>query len=169
MAEPNFKTLLEFYKENLTKNGFSPNLVWIFRENVIVHSGKKARYRFYINPMINPITEDKLEKIYNYLKSTNGLIFIYTFIKDIDRTYVTIASDDYDFEDQNGDLKMADCDVLFGYSRFWDFANTSDEIEVVNDINFWNKLKELKFNDIGPFDYFYCFDYFKRHYPGNLS
>ena len=153
---PEFKIAFDFFKTSLVGKGFSNNIHWLFRENILVKTGTKGRYKFILNPDLNKPNEI-VKTIYDKLKDENSEIFFYTFIKGEDCTYATIAGDDYDFEIDEGDLKKEEWGLKFGFSRYFDLAK--DEIEFAEER--WDELKRKEIKNIGPFDYFYLAEYFK--------
>ena len=153
---PEFDIAFDFFQRTLIKKGFSKNIHWLFRENILVKKGGKGRYKFTLNPDLNKPNE-KVKTIHNKLKDENSEIFFYTFIKGEKCTYATIAGDDYDFEIDEGDVKKEEWSLKFGFSGYFDLAE--DEIEFAEEG--WNELKRKETKDIGPFDYFYLAEYFK--------
>ena len=153
---PEFKIAYDFFRRALIEKGFSGNIHWLFRENILVKKGTKLRYKFILNPDLNKPNEN-VKTIYDKLKDGNREIFFYTFIKGEDRTYVTIAGDDYDFEIDEGDLLNEEWNLKFGLSNYFDIKE--DEIEFASEG--WNEMKKKETKDIGPFDYFYLAEYLK--------
>jgi len=154
---PKFDIAIDFFKRILIEKGFSGNVKWLFRENILVKKGDNSRYKFILNPEENKPNE-LVETIYEKLKENNQEIFFYTFIKGNDFTYVTIASDDYDFESEEGDVIRKDWNLKFGFSNYWDFGK--DEIQLLSETDEWTEMKRKETKDIGPFDYFYMAEYF---------
>jgi hypothetical protein len=153
---PEFDIANDFFQRSLIKKGFSGNIHWLFRENILVKKGEKERYKFILNPDLNEPNE-KVKTIYDKLKDSNREIFFYTFIKGQDFTYATIAGEDYDFEIDEGDLIKEEWNLKFGFSSYFDLDE--NEIEFVEEG--WNKMNNKETKDIGPFDYFYLAEYFK--------
>lgn len=151
MKRPEFSEVLDFYKKGLELKGYSTKLAWLFRENIIVQP-ERRKYKFLINPKANS-PNDNIELIYNELRRRNWEIFVYTFITLEEQTYVTIAGDDYDFEESEGDIDVNNWGIKFG---FGDPINTEKaEIEFVTSTTHWKKLMKKESSSIGPFDYFY--------------
>jgi len=121
---PEFDIAFDFFQRTLIKKGFSKNIHWLFRENILVKKGGKGRYKFTLNPDLNKPNE-KVKTIYNKLKDENSEIFFYTFIKGEKCTYATIAGDDYDFEIDEGDVKKEEWSLKFGFSGYFDLAPRS--------------------------------------------
>ena len=153
---PEFDIVIDFFKRTLINKGFSGNIHWLFRENILVKMGEKGRYKFTLNPDLNKPNES-VKRIYEKLKDGNREIFFYTFIKGEDRTYATIAGDDWDFAIDEGDLMKEEWNLKFGFSGYFDLAEY--EIEFAREG--WNSMKKKETKDIGPFDYFYLSEYFK--------
>ncbi len=153
---PEFEIAIDFFKRALIEKGFSGNLQWLFRENILAKQGSRNRYKFVLNPDLNKPNEN-VKEIYNKLREGNNEIFFFTFIKDKDLTYVTIAGDDFDFEIEEGDLLKEEWNLKFGFSSYYDFE--LDEIEVVAEDK-WSDMQKQETKDIGPFDYFYLAEYF---------
>ena len=152
---PEFKIALAFFQKSLVEKGFSGNIQWLFRENILMKKGEKGRYKITLNPYLNKPNEN-VKTIYDKLKDENREIFFYTFIKGEDCTYATIAGDDYDFEVDEGDLIKEEWSLKFGFSGYFDLAE--DEIEFAEEG--WNQMKRKETKNIGPFDYFYLAEYF---------
>ncbi len=155
---PEFDIAVDFFKRSLIDKGFSGNIQWLFRENILVKKGNRNRYSFTLNIELNE--PNKLVRtVYDRLKKDNREIFFFTFIKADDLTYVTIAGEDYDFEMEDGDIFKREWDLKLGYNCFWDFKQ--DEIKIQTDTQKWTKMKNNESKDIGPFDYFYVSGYIK--------
>ena len=155
---PEFKIAVDYYKNQLIKRGFSGNIKWLFRENLLVKKGNNERYKFILNMELND-PDVLVETIYNKLIKNNQEIFIYTFIKGENLTFTTIAGDDFDFEKEDGDELRVDWEIKFGFSNFWTLEK--NEIQFQQDLKEWVKMKKNESKDIGPFDYFYLAEYFK--------
>jgi hypothetical protein len=152
---PEFDIAIEFFTKSLITKGFSENVRWLFRENIVVNKGEIGRYKLTLNPNLNT-PNARAKSIYDQLKEGEREIFFYTFIKGGDVTYVTIAGDDYDFDIDEGDLKIEEWNLKFGFNGH--FNLDSDHIEFVEEG--WDELKEKETKDIGPFDYFYLAERF---------
>jgi len=131
---------------------------WFYRENLLVKQGSKERFKFILNTELNE-PDDLVEIAYNKLKANNQEIFFYTFIKAKDFTYVTIAGDDFNFVEDEGDVLREDWQLKYGFSYYWDLDK--DGIQLQSTTDEWIKMKETKVKDIGSFDYFYKAEYFK--------
>ena len=153
---PEFKIAYDFFQRALIEKGYSGNVYWLFRENILVKKGTKGRYKFILNPDLNKPNEN-VNTVYDKLKEENREIFFYTFIRDENCTYATIAGDDFDFEIEEGDIINEDWNLKFGFSNCLDIKE--NEIEFAEQE--WSKMKKNETKDIGPFDYFYLAEYFK--------
>ncbi len=153
---PEFNIAFDFYQRALLEKGFSGNVIWLFRENILVKKGNARRYKLILNPGLNEPNVN-VKAIYDKLKDGNREIFFFTFIKSNDCTYATIAGDDFDFEIDDGDVINKEWNLKFGFSCCFDMEG--DEIEFAEEE--WNKMKRTETKDIGPFDYFYLAEYFK--------
>ena len=82
---PEFDIANDFFQRTLIKKGFSGNIHWLFRENILVKKGGKGRYKFTLNPDLNEPNE-KVKTIYDKLKDEqqrNLLLHIYQRSKNV--------------------------------------------------------------------------------------
>jgi hypothetical protein len=153
---PEFEIALEFFKTALVNHGYSKNIQWLFRENIIVRQDKQNTWNFILNTELNQPNQN-VKTIYNTLKSSNSEIFFFTFIQGKDLTYASIAGDDFDFDPDEGDILRTDWNLKFSFNTCFEFDKHVLSIENNN----WNTLKTKETKHLNPFDYFYLSSHFK--------
>ncbi len=87
----------------------------LFRENILVRKENLRRYKFIANAKRNEPNES-VRTNYEKLQIENQEILYISFIRDEDCTYATSAGDDFDFENDEGDLLRREWYLKFGFS-----------------------------------------------------
>lgn len=155
---PDFYIVWQFLKGILIEKGFSGNIKWLFRENLIVRKDNIGNHQIFVDPELNEPGK-RVKSIYDKLKKDNREIFFYTFLRNKDCTYVTIAEGS-DMKVEKGDVVKKDWNLRFGFSKCLQVGK--DEIELVEE-NEWSGLKQNEVIYFEPFSNFFwaLSDYFK--------
>ncbi len=153
MAKPDFDIALDYWGKLLKERDFSPNMVWVFRENLFhVKDGVTSDIKLIFETKINPVTLDDVRLVYNQAKTHRGPIVFEMLVETHDFALCTLLGDTLTTSD---DIFIDEWDLYFFAKDFY------LSFEEVRDLAAWMAAKAREWKHISELDYVFCLNAFK--------
>jgi hypothetical protein len=139
----------------MDKRGLSPNLRWVFRENLCLDLPKPEdkEFRIGFQTRLNPVTEEDVRLVYDQVSRTENPLVFEGLVQAEQFTLCTLLGDPWQVDD---DVYVPEWDLYFflkGPYRLW---------EEIIDENEWRARKKRESKNLSGLDYVFALKSYKR-------
>ncbi|RYZ87309.1 MAG: hypothetical protein EOP06_12890 [Proteobacteria bacterium] len=154
MNKPDFDVALAYWENLLQERGFSPNIKWVFRENIFnATSESSGSFKLIFQTKIHPVTLDDVRLVYNQTKSNKGPIVFWMLVEAQDFTLCSLLGDTLS---TSRDIYVDEWNLYFFTEKLY------LSFEEVTSTVVWANAKRHDCHHISELDYMFSLKWFKK-------
>lgn len=161
MERPDFDTALVYWQNLIQEKGFSPNLRWVFRENLYhTRHENTESFRLVFETEIHPVTLKDVRSVYEKVRPQECPIVFELLVHAQDFTLCTLLGDEFGIDE---DTFVEEWNLYFSaQDDYLSFEELSDPTQ-------WAKGKIRQWRHISGLDFVFCLDGFRPNPNGIVS
>lgn len=152
--KPEFDVALAYWENLLQERNLSPNLRWVFRENIFNSFDETSGHgKLVFETQINPVTLDDVRLVYGQAQPDSAPLVLWALVQTHDFTLCTVLGD-----------TLSTCDDVFvdEWNLYFYAQKLVFSFEEVTTPEQWAKAKKHEWIHLSELDYVFCLDAFRK-------